>query len=78
MKRTIACAALLVAAPAFAQMAEIDADGDGAITYEEMAAVAPGTTQEAFAALDTDVDGAVDEAELAAAVEAGLVRRSEG
>ena len=59
-------------------MAEIDADGNGSITYEEMTAVAPGTAQEAFDALDTDVDGAVDEAELAAAVEAGLIRRSEG
>ena len=59
-----------------AQMAEIDADADGLITCEEMLAVVPGTTEEAFAALDADADGAVDEAELAAAVEAGLVRRS--
>ena len=78
MKRTIAIAAFLAAAPAIAQMAEIDADGDGLITYEEMTAVYPDTTQEAFASIDTNVDGAVDEAELTAATDAGVIPPSGG
>lgn len=73
MRTTIAIAAILATAPALAQMAEIDADGDGLVTYEEMVAVYPDTTPEAFAQVDTSADGAVDEAELTAAVDAGLV-----
>lgn len=73
MKRTIAIAAILAAAPAFAQIAEIDTDGDGLVSYEEMVAVYPDTTEEAFGQVDTNADGSVDEAELTAALDAGLV-----
>lgn len=73
MRTTIAIAAILAAAPALAQMAEIDTDGDGLVTYEEMVAVYPDTTPEAFAQIDSSADGAVDEAELTAALDEGLV-----
>ena len=73
MKRTIVIAAALAAAPAFAQMAEIDTDGDGAVTLDEMTTAYPDATQETFDAIDTNVDGTVDEAELTAAIDAGLV-----
>ena len=73
MRTTVAIAAILVAAPAFAQIAEIDTDGEGLVTYEEMVAVRPDTTPEAFASIDTGADGAVDESGLTAALDAGLV-----
>lgn len=79
MRNTIVIAAVLAAAPALAQqIEEIDTDGDGVVTYEEMVAVYPDTTPEAFAQIDTGADGAVDESELTAAVDAGLVAPTEG
>lgn len=79
MRTLIVLVATLAAAPALAQeISDLDADGDGLVTYEEMVAVAPTATQESYAAIDTNTDGLVDEAELAAAVEAGLIGPNQG
>lgn len=62
------------AGAAYAQgLAEMDSDGSGTLSMEELQAAHPTLTAEAFAAIDANGDGAVDEAELAAGVEAGLV-----
>ena len=58
----ICAAALLTAAPAWAQ----DADGDGMVTMEELVAQYPDVTGEMFASMDTDGDGALNEDEIAA------------
>lgn len=75
MKRMTGLAAILALAASGAAFAQdtMDADGDGAISFEEMLAAYPATTEEDFAKVDTDGDGAVSADELAAAQEAGLV-----
>lgn len=73
MKSMIAMTAALLVTAASASAATLDADGDGNVSFEEMLAVYPDTTEDSFATIDTDADGMINEAELAAAVEAGLV-----
>lgn len=75
----LATAAALAAPAAFAQMTELDADGDGLVSYEEMLAAVPTVTEETFSAIDTNGDGTLDADEYAAAEEAGtLPMESEG
>ncbi len=59
---------------AFAQsMTELDADGSGALSLEELQVAYPSATEDTFVTIDANADGAVDEAELTAAVEAGTL-----
>lgn len=67
-----AVAGLVLTAPAFAQT-DLDADGDGIVTLEEVQAVNPDITAEDFATMDTDGDGSLDADEVAAAQAAGLL-----
>jgi hypothetical protein len=73
-----ALAAVLFSAPVFAQMADVDTDGDGMASYEELVAVYPSLTEDAFVAMDTNEDGVLDEAEMAAAIEAGTLVKDAG
>ena len=73
MKSTIAFTAALFATALSVSAMTLDADGDGSVSFEEMLAVYPATTEEVFAAIDTDADGVINEAELSAAVDAGIV-----
>jgi len=57
---------------------EIDADGDGVFSYDEMVAAFPEMTEETYIAVDANADGMVDTEELAAAQEVGLVPPTEG
>ncbi len=70
MQKTIlglATAALLIPAASFAAtFAEIDADGDGSVTVEEVTAAMPDADAAAIAALDADGDGMISEEEFAA------------
>ena len=73
----IAALAALAAGPALAQaITDIDTDGDGTVSMEEMTAAYPDTTPDTFAEVDTNADGLVDESELQAAVDAGLIAPS--
>ena len=73
MKTILTTAALVaLAAPAFAQ-SEMDMDGDGNVSLEEIQATYPELTEEQFTAMDTDTDGVLSEAELQAATDAGLL-----
>ena len=65
-------AALAIGTAAFAQ-AEMDTDGDGAFSMEELVVAYPDMTEETFAAVDTDADGSISEAELTAATDAGTL-----
>ena len=59
---------------AFAQsMTELDADGSGSLSLEELQVAYPSATEDTFVTIDANADGVVDEAELAAAVEAGTL-----
>lgn len=68
-----AMVAALFAAPAFAAVSDMDTDGDGLASYEEMMAVYTDLTEDVFAEIDTSDDDLVDEDELAAALEAGTI-----
>jgi Ca2+-binding EF-hand superfamily protein len=56
-----------------ASFAEIDANGDGAISADEFAAAYPEVGQDAWTAADTNGDGMLTEDEHVAAVEAGTL-----
>ena len=58
--------------------AEIDTDGDGMYSMEELQAAHPDLTEETFTSIDTNTDGSVDPAEYQAAVDAGTVAETEG
>lgn len=76
MRRTIivVSGALLSATVAgAATMEELDANADGAVTFEELLAVMPDVTEEAFTAADTSADGLIDAEELAAAQDAAIL-----
>ena len=52
---------------------EIDSNGDGLMTIDEVQAVFPDVSPEAFAEVDTNDDGAIDDAEMVAGQEQGLI-----
>jgi len=52
---------------------EVDANGDGLMTIDEVRAVFPDVSTKAFAAVDTNDDGALDDAEMVAGQEQGLI-----
>lgn len=61
----VAAGALLIPAASFAlTFAEIDTDGDGSATIEEVTAALPDASPEAVTALDADGDGAISEMEF--------------
>ncbi len=69
-------AAATVAFPAFAMgqgAGDIDANGDGVLTIDEVQAVYPEITADSFTAMDLNADGALDGDEVASAQEAGMM-----
>jgi len=52
---------------------EVDANGDGVMTLDEMQALFPDVTEEAITTEDTDADGALSDGEMVAAQEAGVI-----
>ncbi|MEO0503667.1 MAG: hypothetical protein AAFZ14_10100 [Pseudomonadota bacterium] len=71
--------AALVAPLAMAQSAaELDTNGDGVLTIDEVQASFPDVTSDAFTAMDLNADGALDANEVAAAQEAGLMPPTDG
>lgn len=67
-------AALSGPAIALAQNAsDLDGNGDGVLTIDEVQAVYPEVTADMFTAMDTNADGALDGDEVAAAQAAGLI-----
>ncbi|WP_424986565.1 hypothetical protein [Microbulbifer sp. S227A] len=74
-----ALAALAIGLPAMAFAAtEIDANGDGVLTLDEVQAVYPEISVESFSAMDLNADGTLDDAESVAAQDAGLMPKSQG
>ncbi|MGJ8606277.1 MAG: EF-hand domain-containing protein [Marivita sp.] len=54
---TILASFLLLTAPAFAQMVDVDMNEDGMVSFEELVAVYKTVTEEQFAEMDTNSDG---------------------
>lgn len=77
--RMLTTAALVAgfAAPALAAT-ELDADGDGLVTMDEIVAALPEVTEETFTLMDMNGDGTLDDEELALARDAGMLPPSEG
>ena len=81
MKKTLitTLTALGLTLPAVAFGAtEVDTNGDGVLTIDEVQAVFPEITTEAFTAMDVNADGALDDDEVVAAQEAGMMPATEG
>lgn len=80
MKRhTLTAASLAAAVLATAAAAQdIDANGDGLYSMEEMLAVFPAMTEETFTTADANGDGSLDAEELAAAQADGLIPMRDG
>ncbi|WP_380055474.1 hypothetical protein ACFE33_00500 [Falsihalocynthiibacter sp. SS001] len=67
---TTTAAILAFTAPVLAaSVSELDANGDGMVTIDELKAVNPEVTAEEFAAMDTNGDGSLNDEELSAAEE---------
>ncbi len=64
---------IALSATALSAQSEMDADGDGLLSYNELLAAYPEMTEENFTAIDTNSDGAVDADEMKVAEEAGLL-----
>ena len=74
-----AVAALMTPALAMStSAAEVDANGDGLLTIEEVQAAYPDVTAEGFSTMDANADGALDGEEVAAAQDAGMMAPSDG
>jgi hypothetical protein len=70
-----------MAIPAFAMgqgAADLDVNGDGVLTIDEVQASFPDMTADSFSAMDLNADGALDGDEVAAAQEAGLMPPTDG
>lgn len=69
-----AVSVLLTPALAMGQsVAELDANGDGVLSLQEVQAVYPDTTEADFGTMDINGDGVLDDAEVQAAQDAGLM-----
>ena len=70
----LALGALANSAITFGEYAiEVDSNGDGLMTIDEVQAVFPDVSAETFAQVDTNKDGALDDAEMVAGQEQGLI-----
>lgn len=57
---------------------QVDANGDGLLTLDEVQAVFPEITADSFSAMDTNSDGALDDTEVVAAQDAGVMPKTDG
>lgn len=75
---TATAVAALLASPLAAKelAAELDADGNGTYSLEELQVAFPDLTAETFATVDADADGEADAAEVSAAIEAGVLAQA--
>lgn len=69
---------LSISAPAMAQDAKIDLDGDGMYSYPELLEVLPELSEDDYIVMDVNGDGLLNADEIAAATEAGLLPEMEG
>ena len=63
---------------AAADMSQLDLDGDGLVSFEEMIASVPTVSEETFTTIDANADGTLDAEEYAAAEEAGVLPPTDG
>ncbi|WP_264210197.1 EF-hand domain-containing protein [Leisingera thetidis] len=75
---TATAIAALMASPLAAKelAAELDADGNGTFSLEELQLAFPDLTAETFTTIDANADGEADAAEVSAAIEAGVLTQA--
>lgn len=73
MKKITALAAILALGTGAAFASDMDTNGDGAVSFDEMLAAYPDATEATFAAIDADASGMLSDAEIMAAQDAGLI-----
>ena len=73
--KTICISALITAGLATTSLAatEVDTNGDGLLTLDEVNTAFPDIKAEQFSTMDVNADGVLDTNEVAAAQEAGLL-----
>ena len=78
MKKVLITALTLtgLSLPSLSFAANLDANGDGVMTIEEVQAMFPDVTAEAFSAMDTDSDGVLNADETLAGQDAGLIPKT--
>ncbi len=78
MKTTFISALILAGLTTTASFAatELDANGDGLVTLDEMNTAYPEIEASEFAAMDVNADGVLDSSEVAAAQDAGLLPKT--
>ncbi|MFK7745412.1 MAG: hypothetical protein AB8B47_10180 [Roseobacter sp.] len=69
----ISMAITVFAAGTLGAATDADTNGDGLLSIDEVQAVMPDITAEAFSTMDLNADGALDAAEIEAAKDAGLM-----
>ncbi|WP_299625932.1 hypothetical protein [uncultured Tateyamaria sp.] len=75
---TFAVAMTLPALAMGQSASDLDVNGDGVLTIDEVQASFPDVTTDSFTAMDLNADGALDGNEIAAAQEAGLMPPTDG
>lgn len=70
--------ASILATTAGAMTADVDTDGDGFASMEELQVIYPDLTEELFQEIDTDGDGLINDEEMLIAVDAELIADPEG
>lgn len=73
VKAFITATVVTLAAPVFAQSADIDINGDGMYSLAELRAALPSISEDTFSVLDSSGDGLLDADEIAAGTAAGLL-----
>ena len=68
----------LASVAAAQDIAALDTDGDGAVSFPEMIVAYPDLTEDGFSVMDSSGDGLLDADEIAAAVDAGMITPTEG
>ena len=71
-------AVALAGSMAIADIAALDTDGDGLVSFEEMIAAVPTVSEETFTTIDTNADGTLDAEEYAAEEAAGTLPPTDG
>ncbi len=69
---SVAAIAILFGSQALA-ITEVDTDGDGMASFDELLVTLPDLTEDTFSLIDTNGDGMVDADEYAAGQEAGML-----
>jgi hypothetical protein len=57
---------------------DLDTNGDGVLTMDEVQIAYPDMTEDNFIAMDVNADGTLDDEEVAAAQEAGVMPSQDG